>query len=66
MIQGWNEGDSLHPEVEELIHRFIRRREVTRAADRLSHGLPGQMIVQWLAEERLQCKNNQLFFDHQP
>ena len=22
------------------------------------------MTIQWLAEERLQCKNNQLFFDH--
>jgi len=24
------------------------------------------MVIQWLAEERLQCKNNQLFFNHQP
>ncbi|MCW8854506.1 MAG: phosphoribosylglycinamide formyltransferase [Gammaproteobacteria bacterium] len=24
------------------------------------------MTIQWLAEERLQCKNNQLFFNHQP
>lgn len=24
------------------------------------------MTVQWLAEKRLQCKNNQLFFDNQP
>jgi phosphoribosylglycinamide formyltransferase-1 len=24
------------------------------------------MTVQWLAEKRLQCKNNQLFFDNRP